>query len=245
MTFWEFNFNAIPMPMLLELMLRIVIAGVCGAVVGFERSKRLKEAGLRTHCVVAVASALIMVISKYGFSDLSMYDAAGNIIQNEFFAGNKGVDASRMASQVISGIGFLGAGVIFKNGNVVRGITTAAGIWATAAIGMALGSGMYIIGIFTTVFIMLVQILMHKFPVGNDTFNTNEIVITMVYTRESRDAVMEKLKSDWAHIVGSKTYREEDGTCMLQITIKASGAFPPEKMMEMMDEYPDIKSISM
>ena len=123
MIFWEFKFDAISWKLLLELMLRIAVAGICGAVVGFERSKRLKEAGLRTHCVVAAASALIMVISKYGFADLSL-DAASNV----FFAGTKGVDASRMAAQVISGIGFLGAGVIFKNGNVVRGITTAAGI---------------------------------------------------------------------------------------------------------------------
>ena len=171
MIFWEFNFNAIPWQMLLELLLRIVVAGLCGAFVGLERTKRLKEAGLRTHCVVAIAAALIMIISKYGFADLSIYDAAGNLIQNEFFAGTKGVDASRMASQVVSGVGFLGAGVIFKNGSVVRGITTAAGIWATAAIGMALGSGMYLVGVFTTLFVMLIQIVLHKFKVGNDAFN--------------------------------------------------------------------------
>lgn len=240
MIFWDLRFDAISWKMMLELILRIVLAGICGAVVGFERSKRLKEAGLRTHCVVAIAAALIMIISKYGFADLSL-DAAGNV----FFAGNKGVDASRMASQVISGIGFIGAGVIFKNGNVVRGITTAAGIWATSAIGMALGSGMYIIGLFTTLFIMIVQILMHKFPIGNDTFNTNEIVITMMDTPTSRDAIMARLKEDKALIVGSKTVREKDGACMLQITIKASGPFPPEKMMELMDQHPEIKSISM
>ena len=87
MIFWEFNFNAIPWQMLLELLLRIVVAGLCGAFVGLERTKRLKEAGLRTHCVVAIAAALIMIISKYGFADLAFYDGAGNVIQNEFFAG--------------------------------------------------------------------------------------------------------------------------------------------------------------
>lgn len=240
MIFWDFKFDAISWKLMLELLLRIVLAGICGAIVGFERSKRLKEAGLRTHCVVAVASALIMVISKYGFADLSI-----NAANDVFFAGTKGVDASRMAAQVISGIGFLGAGVIFKNGNVVRGITTAAGIWATAAIGMAFGSGMYIVALFTTVFIMIVQIIMHRFPVGNDTYNTNEIVITMIDTPESRGTIMERLKADSALIVGSKAIREKDGTRMLQITVKASGPFPAEKMMELMDEHPEIKSISM
>jgi putative Mg2+ transporter-C (MgtC) family protein len=245
MIFWEFNFGAIPWQMLLELLLRIVVAGLCGAFVGLERSKRLKEAGLRTHCVVAIAAALIMIISKYGFADLAMYDSAGNIIQNEFFAGTKGVDASRMASQVVSGIGFLGAGVIFKNGNVVRGITTAAGIWAVAAIGMAFGAGMYILGIFTTAFMIVVQIVLHKFPVGNDAHNSNEIKILMIDTPESRQILKSKLKSEWGLVVGTKAYREENGRRMLQITVKATDVMTPEKINDLLDQHPEILSVTM
>lgn len=244
MIFWEFNFSAISWQMLLEMLLRIAVAGVCGAFVGLERTKRLKEAGLRTHCVVAIAAALIMIISKYGFADLSMYDAAGNLIQNEFFAGTKGVDASRMASQVVSGIGFLGAGVIFKNGSVVRGITTAAGIWATAAIGMALGSGMYIVGVFTTLFIMLIQIVLHKFKVGNDAFNTNEITIKMVDTPATREFMQTTIRAQQPLHISSKVSRDGDDK-IIQVTLKVTGPFPTEKMVELMDEYPDIKSITM
>lgn len=239
MLFWDMRFDTISWQMMLELMLRLVIAGVCGAIVGFERSKRLKEAGLRTHCVVAVAAALLMIISKYAFADLSIITGVGKAF------GSDGADASRIASQIVSGVGFLGAGVIFKNGNVVRGITTAAGIWATAAIGMALGSGMYLLGIFTTAFIMIVQLLMHRFPVGNDAFNTNEIIITMIDTPAARDLIESKHRGEWALIVGSKTYRDEsDGRRMIQVTIKASGPYTPEKMAIMMDEHPDIVSIT-
>ncbi len=243
MAFWDMKFDVISWQLMLELMLRIALAGICGAIVGLERTKRLKEAGLRTHCVVALASALIMVISKYGFVDLAIYDAAGNLIKDGFFAGTKGADPSRLASQIVNGIGFLGAGVIFKNGNVVRGITTAAGIWATAAIGMAFGSGMYLVGIFTTLFIMVIQVILHRFPIGNDAFNTSEVKITMHDTPAARELVETRCNGEWALIVGSKTYIEA-GSRMIQVIIKASNDFPPEKMTEMMDAHPDIISIS-
>ncbi|MBO4213299.1 MAG: MgtC/SapB family protein, partial [Clostridia bacterium] len=190
MAFWELKFDPISITFMLELILRILASGLCGAIVGYERSKRLKEAGVRTHCVVAMAAALIMVVSKYGFAD---------VIGSGFITG---VDGARLGAQVISGVGFLGAGVIFKNGNVVRGITTAAGIWATAAIGLTLGSGLYIIGITTTVVIMLVQFIMHKFPVGNDAFNTNEIEIIMHDTPETRELLKTQFDSKLTLIVG-------------------------------------------
>lgn len=243
MFFWEFKFDAISWQMMLELMLRVVAAGICGAIVGFERTKRLKEAGLRTHCVVAIASCLMMIISKYGFADLALYDAAGNLINDGFFAGTKGADPSRIASQIVSGVGFLGAGVIFKNGNVVRGITTAAGIWATAGIGMAFGSGMYILGVFVTLFIMIVQIILHRFPVGNDALNTSEIKILMKDTPASREMIKKRREDDWALLVGCKTFTE-GGNRMVQVIIKASHDLTPEAMMRLMDENPDIVSIS-
>ncbi len=227
MSFWEFDQSVIEWPLLLELMLRIFSAGVCGAVIGLERSKRLKEAGLRTHCVVAIASALIMVLSKHGFADFM------------------GGDPARLAAQIVSGIGFLGAGVIFKNGNVVRGITTAAGIWAVAAIGMAFGAGMYVIGIFTTLFMILVQVFLHKFPVGNDAHNSNEIKIVMIDNEASRAVIKEKLHSEWGLVVGTKVYREDNGRRMLQITVKSTGVMTPEKMLELLDSYPEIISASM
>ncbi len=236
MVFWEFQFEAISWQLTLELLFRLIVSALCGAAVGFERSKRLKEAGVRTHCVVAISSALLMIVSKYGFADLSasMFDAFGT----------KGVDGARIAAQVVTGVSFLGAGVIFKNGNVVRGITTAAGIWATAAIGLTVGSGLYIYGIVATVLIMAVQMVMHRFPVGNDAFNTSEIFITMLDTPESRQFMNEELNANNVLVIGSKMYREGDKS-LIQLTLKTSGTFSPEKMMEMMDSHPEIISISM
>lgn len=112
----------------LDFLVRILAACFCGACIGFERTKRFKEAGIRTHIIVCCAAALIMIVSKYGFADLTYADGS-------VFNGTRGADPARIAAQVVSGISFLGAGVIFKNGSTVKGLTTAAGIWATAGIG--------------------------------------------------------------------------------------------------------------
>ncbi len=133
----------------LVYIVRILVAGVCGMVIGFERKNRLKEAGIRTHCLVASGAALMMVLSKYGFSDMTVAD------------GLRGADPARIAAQVVSGIGFLGAGMIFVHKNTITGLTTAAGIWATAGIGMAIGAGMYITGIASTVIVVIAQTILH------------------------------------------------------------------------------------
>lgn len=156
----------------LDFFARILLACLCGACIGFERSKRLKEAGIRTHIIVCCAAALLMIISKYGFADLTALDGA-------VFNGTRGADPARIAAQVVSGVSFLGAGVIFKNGSTIKGLTTAAGIWATAGIGLAIGAGLYILGIFATVVIALLQILMHKFVVGADSLATNHLRFTI------------------------------------------------------------------
>ena len=104
----------------MELLLRIVVAGVCGAFIGLERQNRLKNAGLKTHLLVALTSALMVVISKYGFFDVISQGLS--------------VDASRVAASVASGVGFLGAGLILAGKHEIMGVTTAAGIWATVGI---------------------------------------------------------------------------------------------------------------
>lgn len=114
-----------------EVFARIGCAMFCGALVGWEREKREKAAGLRTHVFVSMGSALVMIVSTFGFVDAL---DKGAIV----------LDPSRIAAQVVSGIGFLGAGVIWFNRNKVRGLDTAAGIWTTSAVGLAAGSGMFI-----------------------------------------------------------------------------------------------------
>jgi putative Mg2+ transporter-C (MgtC) family protein len=150
----------------LEFFLRIIAACFCGAAIGYERSRRFKEAGIRTHVIVCCAAALIMIVSKYGFVDLGS-SAEG------YFPGTSGADPARIAASVISGIGFLGAGAIFRNKNAVKGLTTAAGLWATAGIGLAIGAGMYWLGVVTAAIICLMQYLMHHFTVGSDAFQNS------------------------------------------------------------------------
>ena len=156
----------------IEFFARLIAACACGALIGIERSRRFKEAGIRTHLIVCCASALMMIVSKYGFVDI--VDASGALLN-----GVRGSDGSRIAAQVVSGISFLGAGVIFKHGNSIKGLTTAAGLWATAGIGLAIGAGMYILGAFTTALVTILQIVMHKFVVGADTLSVCRLSFTV------------------------------------------------------------------
>lgn len=129
-------------------MMRLALAGVLGAAVGFEREYRAKEAGTRTHFLVAVGSCLIMVVSQWGFRDMIALTAI-------YPDANIRFDVSRVAAQIVSGIGFIGAGTIMMQKQVVHGLTTAAGLWAVAGIGMAVGGGLYLVGISATVFALI------------------------------------------------------------------------------------------
>ena len=147
----------------LDFFARILVACLCGAAIGFERSRRYKNAGLRTHIIVCFASALMMIVSKYAFADLT--GAMGS-----YFPGTENADPARIAAQVVSGISFLGAGIIFKHGASIKGLTTAAGIWATAGIGLALGAGMYGLGLFSMITIVLIQYVMHRYKFGVESW---------------------------------------------------------------------------
>lgn len=137
----------------INLMIRIIVACICGIIIGFERFNRAKEAGVRTHCIVACASALMMIISKYGFTDM--------LAEGLFQGMDVRVDPSRLAQGIVTGVGFLGAGMIYIQRGSIKGLTTASGIWATSGIGMAIGAGMYIVGIFATVIVLTIQYLFH------------------------------------------------------------------------------------
>ncbi len=124
-----------------DLMMRLAVATVLGGAIGIERERRERAAGFRTHALVCVASALMMIVSTYGFP-------------GEF---DEALDPSRIAAQVVSGIGFLGAGVIIFRKNAVRGLTTAASVWAVSGVGLAAGGGMYAAAIFGALFMLLIQ----------------------------------------------------------------------------------------
>jgi putative Mg2+ transporter-C (MgtC) family protein len=120
---------------------RITLAGLLAALIGLERQYHYKEAGLRTHFLVGMGSAMLMLVSKYAFLDVASHPAVT-------------FDPARVAAQVVSGIGFIGAGTIIFRRNAIHGLTTAAGLWSTSAIGLAIGAGMYIVGVASTVLVL-------------------------------------------------------------------------------------------
>ena len=134
------NFELSP----LETVARLALAAVMGSVIGWERQRKEGAAGLRTHMMVCLGSALVMIVSAFGFEDIL---GRPDVV----------LDPSRIAAQVISGIGFLGAGtIVFLRPQVIRGLTTAAGLWTVAAIGLAVGGGLYLAAIATTVIALLI-----------------------------------------------------------------------------------------
>lgn len=165
----------------IECIIRILIAAICGSLIGIERKARLKEAGTRTHLVVAFGSALFMIVSKYGFEDMILRAAENSAIS---------FDPTRIASTIVTGIGFLGAGTIFVRRNIINGLTTAAGLWSTAAVGMAIGAGQYIIGICSTVILVLFQWFLHTTGVFNRTST-----VVMNFKLAPCERPIEKLKT--------------------------------------------------
>ena len=129
---------------LAELALRIALAAGLGAAIGLERELREREAGLRTHLLVSLGAALFTIVSAYAWSDWSFSNRSGIVF-----------DPTRIAAQIVTGVGFLGAGAIIRQGLTVRGLTTAATLWAVAAIGMAVGAGYYAAAVITTVVVIV------------------------------------------------------------------------------------------
>ncbi|WP_371420742.1 MgtC/SapB family protein [Tardiphaga sp.] len=128
-----------------EMLIRLISAAALGSLIGFERERLLWAAGIRTHMLVCVGSCLIMLVSQYGFSNILAQD---HVV----------LDPSRIAAQVVSGIGFLGAGSILARGEIVKGLTTAASIWTVAAIGLAVGGGLYLAAGASTVIILIILV---------------------------------------------------------------------------------------
>ena len=220
-----------------EFCIRLLVACLCGAAVGIERSRRFKEAGMRTHMVVCFAAALIMIISKYGFADLTQPDGSS-------FPGIRGADSARIAAQVVSGISFLCAGVIYKNGGTVKGLTTAAGIWFTAGIGLAVGAGMFVVGLCSLAMMMLVQIVMHHIAVGGDAYAGNRLQFTVKNGYDFNGALEEKLKEWHAQVQESKVTRHSDGTTDYDLTVRRKTSVTYAELKSFMAGREDILSVS-
>jgi putative Mg2+ transporter-C (MgtC) family protein len=143
-----------------EIIIRLAVASLLGSMIGFERQRRDWAAGLRTHMLVCVGATLAMIVSAYGFIDV--VNKPGIML-----------DPSRVAAQVISGIGFLGAGtILFMKNEMVKGLTTAAGLWTVAAIGLAVGGGLYLPAFITTVIVLIILAVIK--PIEQRIFNRNK-----------------------------------------------------------------------
>ena len=204
------NFTSDLLPQM-EYLIRIVISCLCGGIIGIERTLRQKDAGFRTHVIVALGSSLMMVVSKYGFADslASGYDPA----------------PERIAANIITGISFLGAGMIFVRGANIKGLTTAAGIWATAAVAMAIGAGMYVTGIVSSLVIVLIQILFHTFLIGFDKVLANDRSTEMVIRADNSPELLSEIKSVLSEsgfsIGNTKVELNGDGTLTVALTLKS------------------------
>ena len=207
----------------LELTVRLSFALVLGGAIGIEREYRAKEAGFRTHFLVALSSALFCIVSQFGFGiDLK--------------------DSSRVAAQVVSGIGFLGAGTIIFQKNVVRGLTTAAGLWVTAAIGLACGTGMYMAALIATVMVLLgLEVLHALIPQHGVT------TVDISFTAKSKDSVrrfVDTLKGSGIE-VQSYELRDKrashDSVLSVEMQLKMKrGTYDNLHVIDFMDEFADV-----
>ena len=237
MTFAEILARQFSLSQYAEFFIRVLIACVCGAAIGYERSKRLKEAGIRTHIIVCCAAALTMIVSKYGFADLVGPDGAG-------MYGTKGTDPARLAAQIIGGVSFLGAGIIFRNGNSIKGLTTAAGIWATAGIGLAIGTGMYVLGVFTTVVVAVIQILTHRFTFGADSMVIGHLKCIAPNEEAFRKALNAYIAKRRIQVQDMKIDFLEDGSAAYSLTLRMRHDVTVNDVSEFLESVGDVRAVS-
>ena len=201
----------------IDLIIRIGVAGLLGAIIGIEREIRSKEAGLKTHFLVAVGSALIMVVSKYAFSDI-------------VFEEHMALDPSRIAAQVVSGVGFLGAGTIIIQKQAVKGLTTAAGLWATAGIGLAIGAGMYVVGIGAMILVLIgLEIVSRIFKVPF-LFPQNITVQMCINKQEAVQQIVETLQVKGIPILSYEVESlQQDTGVVYKVGMQLKNISPEEK----------------
>ena len=209
----------------LELLLRIFVAMILGMLIGNERKNRMKSAGMRTHALVALGSALMMVVSKYGFSDTVQGDGA------------------RLAAQVVSGVGFLGAGMIFVRHNLVSGLTTAAGVWTTAGIGLTLGAGMYTIGIVSALMLLIMQNLSHRIPFFSTVAASGMIRITVQKKPNAVKEIETLLKDLGIEIHNIQIQKTEKNKIKLELDVIYPKTLDKSALFSTLAESDDVISI--
>ncbi len=202
----------------INLLLRMLTAILCGALIGFERSRRQKEAGIRTHIMVTLGAAVIVIVSKYGFLDIVGVPGVN-------------VDVARIAANVVTGISFLGAGVIFLRSGYIKGLTTAAGIWTTAGVGCALGAGMYVIGIAATVMIILIQTFLHLFIPSSENMPTVEISMKVIHKKDVLTDIKNRLEKANITILQMSIVKHTDDSLMLEAVVRIPRNISPDDFL--------------
>ena len=213
---------------MIDLFLRLLAAVVFGALIGIEREIRQKSAGIRTHIVVALASALMMIVSQYGFAGVLGEPGVG-------------LDPSRIAAQVVSGIGFIGAGTIIIHRQLVRGLTTAASLWATAGIGLTAGSGMFLLaGVATVLTLFGLEVLSLVF---GGLGRRRTMLVFSAARREVIDERFNALKTSDYSVVSYEVEAQRGDTGVVYratLVIRARGNADEEGYVELLRAHPDV-----
>ena len=209
-----------------DFVLRLLVAGKMGAIIGLDREYRAKEAGYRTHFLVSLGSALIMIVSQYGFQEIIKESSVT-------------LDPSRVAAQVVSGIGFIGAGTIIFQKQIVRGLTTAAGIWATAGIGLAVGAGMYTISIAATLLTLagleLLSLIFKSIGMKSSVITTS--------SKEILPQVSRRFNSKDYLVVSYNLDRQVQGeytNYQVTMVIKSKKSYDEGYLLQLMQEFPEV-----
>ena len=220
--------------MTFEFFLRIFIAAILGGLIGLEREYRAKDAGFRRHFLVALGSALFMILSQFGFDTSLNLDRTASL------------DPSRIASQVVKGIGFIGAGLIIFQRNVIRGLTTAAGLWVTSAIGLTCGAGLYTLAFATTALVLLclevLNVIMRR-------LGTRNMSITLQSSsKENLKEVTALIKKEcvelYTYNIKEKGSANEKKYC-ITIELKVKRVVYDSWMNGILNEHADIEIVSM
>ena len=206
----------------LDLSIRLVVALLLGGLIGIEREFRAKAAGFRTHFLVSVGSALFCVVSQYGF-------------------GEEMKDASRVAAQVVSGIGFHGAGMSIFQKNVIRGLTTAAGLWVTAAIGLACGAGMLLMAVIATALVLVgLEVLNIFIP----RVGATAVALTFSSSnKESIKTVIAQIKEECIELLSYELKDRHTSHGIIfeaKIEMKVRRAVSTSKLIDYMNEFEDV-----
>ena len=204
-----------------EYFIRLILALLLGFAIGFERKMRFKEAGPRTHTIVCIGACLFTMLSIKAF---------------------EGSDPARIAAQVVPGIGFIGAGMIFYSKETIHGLTTAAGMWTTAAIGMAVGCGWYIVSIVATALVICVQCIMHT---NFKVFHTRHFVKVNIIFTDSDGKVAEQIKELFGVAHFNKiNAKKDDDKVVFSIVISTDKNITAQEIHDMINSNPDIISIA-